>query len=666
MALEDSQRLHNRVITDIGNTSASNDPKQIPNDANEGLIKGAEAMAAGRTLGLSPEETLSLLSRMRRPQKGATLSEDEATRRLVQSAASLSGVSDSAEVQGLGYKDEAAVDPFGQDQGQFYEYGPGDNQYKEQAIAKIKDEMLNMEDRDDKDNRRYEKGLVRLKSGVDPGDYEDLEAELEELSPRREQMTPKVALAQTLTQLKEANEANRASQRGISSVFGGGIVDLDGYAQVSGALEDDIDLGRVQRAADASIAGETVRRDSKNFNAESREASYYKAETAALQERRRLYGPGGTGVAGDANIARIRIKPSTGFEQILQKPDGIYIDEQGNTVALQGPERPALMGSNTPSNAQALNAPAPQSAIDWVAQMKPDNYEGGRVFGDYPQVDISGTTSEFADRIRGLQIGNQTLFSNASPNIRGINELQKVVDAIVRVGGEEGVKFVTKAVDKETGKLKATPSSTPGAQEVMNLLRYTPAEQERIANALFQIEASKRSGYDNDYKRAYATRGETGRFNSDITFDAPDAMPLARPEESRAQVARINPGQEIEGRDIATKLRTLSTPDSRRPFIGAVVDRKTGKQETDAGPGFKSRFVGKGVGNLPTEQIPGALRQKAVSDEKVKAERALRKAGKPVSPARIERAAEGRVDEARLASNTTKAQLTKKSAIRDN
>ena len=547
-------------------------------------------MAAGRTLGLDEEQTLALLSRMRRPQKGAALTDAEATRRLVQSANSLSGISDSPEIAGLGYEDEVVSDPRGQDQGQYYEYSPGDAQYNEMLIGKIKDSMADMEDQDDLGRRRYEGGQVVLKTGANPGDYDDLAAQLRELSPERDQMTPKVALQQTLSQLQAANDQNRASQGGLSAVFGGGVQDLPGYARVSGALEDDIDLGRIQRAADASIAGETVRRDSRNFNAESREANYYKAETAALQERRRLYGPGGTGVAGDANISRIRINPSTGFEQILQKPDGIYIDEQGNTVAVQGPARPNLMGSNTPSNAQALNAPAPQSAIDYVAKMQPDNYEGGRVFGDYPQVDITGTTTEFADRIRGLQIGDQTLFSGASPNIRSIDEFQKVVDAIVRVGSQQGVKFVNKEVDEETGRMKTTPSVNPGAQEVMNLLRYTPAEQQRLASALYQLEASKRSGYDTDFKRAYAERGETRRFNGDVNFDAADALPLARPDETQARVARVTPGQVIEGRDIPTQLRTLQTPDARRPFIGAVEDPKTGKIETDAGPGRLTSF----------------------------------------------------------------------------
>ena len=44
----------------------------------------------------------------------------------------------------------------------------------------------------------------------------------------------------------------------------------------------------------------------------------------------------------------------------------------------------------------------------------------------------------------------------------------------------------------------------------------------------------------------------------------------------------------------------------------------------------------------------------------------MRKAGKPVSEARVTRAAEGNVDEGRLASNITKAQLTRERAVRDN
>ena len=68
MYLERSQAAHNGVISNIGNSSASNDPKQIPNDANDLLIKGAQVAAAAQELGLSEEETLAAVSRQARRQ----------------------------------------------------------------------------------------------------------------------------------------------------------------------------------------------------------------------------------------------------------------------------------------------------------------------------------------------------------------------------------------------------------------------------------------------------------------------------------------------------------------------------------------------------------------------------------------------------------------------
>ena len=67
--LEFLQGKHNGVTSNSANASASNDPKQIPNDANEVLIKGAQLAGAGRTLGLSEEETLAATSRQYRRQQ---------------------------------------------------------------------------------------------------------------------------------------------------------------------------------------------------------------------------------------------------------------------------------------------------------------------------------------------------------------------------------------------------------------------------------------------------------------------------------------------------------------------------------------------------------------------------------------------------------------------
>ena len=68
-SLEDRQKLHNRVISAVGNQSASNNYKQHANDSNSKLIASAEAFAAGRTLGMSEEETLAQMSKMLRRQQ---------------------------------------------------------------------------------------------------------------------------------------------------------------------------------------------------------------------------------------------------------------------------------------------------------------------------------------------------------------------------------------------------------------------------------------------------------------------------------------------------------------------------------------------------------------------------------------------------------------------
>ena len=75
--IERTQGLHNEMITAVGNSSASNDPKQHTNDATEILIKGAAKAAAGRELGLSDEETLAVVSRQAKKQKRAALQNEE-------------------------------------------------------------------------------------------------------------------------------------------------------------------------------------------------------------------------------------------------------------------------------------------------------------------------------------------------------------------------------------------------------------------------------------------------------------------------------------------------------------------------------------------------------------------------------------------------------------
>ena len=137
MSLESIQSLHNSHIANAGNISASNDPQQQPNDANELLIKGASAAAAGRELGLSEEETLAAVSRQYRRQgsKAAIRSrrtrEAEAQRTWSQKQASLGNWGDG-EIPGVGYADDdETARAFGQDQSDFQNFKADDTGFTE-------------------------------------------------------------------------------------------------------------------------------------------------------------------------------------------------------------------------------------------------------------------------------------------------------------------------------------------------------------------------------------------------------------------------------------------------------------------------------------------------------------------------------------------------------
>ena len=89
------------------------------------------------------------------------------------------------------------------------------------------------------------------------------------------------------------------------------------------------------------------------------------------------------------------------------------------------------------SSSDALNAP--QTAVSWVAESMPDYRDGGRTFGDYPQVDITRETTNFAQKLRdyGRRNGINGLGEN-SANIRSVEELQRVSDFIAKRSANAG------------------------------------------------------------------------------------------------------------------------------------------------------------------------------------------------------------------------------------
>lgn len=632
--LEAGQQRHNLGISHAANVSASLDPKQVQADTVKQLQRGAGIIAnrenalarLSNDLGLSQEQTLAAVSQQMRVQRRAdkSITEDQVIRQMQQASKSLADVSESAELKGIAYKDQIEVDPFGQSQDDSQTYS------REEAV-------------------RY---------GVIPREemYEDELIRAGEATERP--VSGSAGVRDALRALQGARQSPSAMDRGMAQVFGGEV--MPGSAGLEQRLIDSMEYGPSQRGAEAALAAELARSDRARAGFgrnETAEANYRRAAAESEAIARDRFTAGGGGAIADEMLARIG-RGRAGSVGTAAIVDGVYVDPTtGSPLAMQEPASNVFAGSNTPDTNNQLNAPTRESAIDYVARMQPDYKDGGRVYGDYPQVDITGTTTMFADRVR-----NSGLVDPAAvpKDVRSIDEFQKAISAIAAITGEKGTRMYRREMqaDPETGRERMrniqVPADQVGPEEVLNKLRYTPAEQQQLAQALYQSNVSANSGINSNAAAAYFGRNAQALGPKDHYYNkSPEAV---NPREGEATIARIQPGQQIEGQDVKAAFRNLSEPGARQPFIGQVEGEEP----------RVNRFVGAGIGNLPTEEIPAALRKQAVGNEKIKAEKAMRKAGKPVSPARVERAAEGMVNEERLASNTTKAMLTRERAVRDN
>lgn len=668
--LENSQRLHNRVITAIGNNSESNDHNQHKHSMNTKLINSASKFASGQNLGLSEEETLALMSRELRRQKRQddTLTMNDIERQFAQANNSLADVSEAAEIRGVGVRELPEVDPFGQDQSDFYEYGPNDRQYGEQQQSRRQESMLDMEDRGETSKRyptgeqkRDRYGQVVLKTGVNPNDYEDLAADAQEYnsSRSRDGVAPKAAVQDALNRLEGARTEQAQYSGIIDRMFGGAPTEIEGAAQVAGRLEDDLRYGPEQRNAEASLAEEINNRDRNRYS--SRRAAYNDVKAAIEAEGigETMYRPSSTfpgvelpAVRADQALAGIAAANPRQYPMAAFTNGGVALDPgTGNPIAAQGPEYV------TPNSDPGSGLNAPQTTRSWMVEKQPGYSEGGRSFGNYPQADVTGATTLFANRLRG-----QPGFEGISSNVRSIEELERAVGAVIGKGGNFTTMEPVVQPDGRTA-MKSTRQQEPDIRGVLNKLRYTPAQEAQLANSLYQMEVAANTEINQQGKQQYFTRtGPGGSLEptsfgaqtpggAQVYFDSPEAVD---PRAGQAPVARVA-RDKIEGMDIGTAFRQLKSdvPDARQPFIGAVetVDRQTGKTgiESDAGPGYMNRY--NSTGESDPVAIESALRKK---EEGFQVNRAKKSRGR-IMP----------VDEGNLRGKVVKAQLTEERATRD-
>ena len=571
MALEDVQAVHNSVLSNKHNVDGSN-------EVGETLRRGAAKAAAGLELGLTEEETLALTSRQYRRQALASgqMTRGDIARLQRQRQATLRTQDESTDIGGVGFQQEDPVDPFGQDQGQYATYKEGDKQYDEQEREKLKEDLLSAYDRGDKEE------ISRLSKGL-------------KLNPEdRPEVAPTSVVKDALRQLGVEKEKRSGLQGTIARVFGGGRVVDNEIDTAEAALQQHLSSGR---AEDARIGRVAVRNDRDQFDPEVRAYNDFRAEAESQRIARDQFTAGGMGSTADDAIGRIAEIRSlgkvgetaqvirTGNNEILgdavRRNDGIYIDPRsGLPIAVQEDAlQPALQGGNSPSTANQLNAP--QSGRQWVSETRPDYREGGRTFGDYPQVDTTLEATTFANRANDYLKGELLV----QPP-RTIAEFEGAVDQILATASERGETMYD--FDPETGKNVAT--STPGTGAALNKLRYNESGMERMANALFQLDAAQRSSVNQNQKATFANR--TGGPTQDVVFGAAEAI---NPNEGAARVAQQGKGTSIRvgterdnrGRpkavrqDIRTAIQGLpGGPSVSKPYIGAVAgeEKPVGRQ----------------------------------------------------------------------------------------
>ena len=627
MSLENIQARTNGQRVAAGNVSASNDPSQWQHDGKEQLIKGAELASAGRILGLSEEETLAAVSRQYRRQArvDSTVTPQDVMRQMAQASATTREEVGGPELKGVSYlQDDDVAYAFGEDVG--YNYTEGGKK-----VTRADDEQTyRANDRgftEDPDT-----GLVRREN-------------FEETRGSFESVAPKSALRDALTQLEGAKKQDSGVLSAISRVFGGSApVD----SEISTAQDALVRHLEAEGPQDARIGRAVARQDSQRFDPEVREYNDNRADAEAQSIARDAFTTGGFGSTADEAIGRIAEIKSLGKigetahvvrtandaikGQATRRHDGVYVDAAtGLPIATVDDTMPAVLaGDNVPNNGSSSDSlNAPQTAREWVAASQPDYRDGGRTFGDYPQVDITLETTNFAQKLRELEGFG---LEGVSSNIRSVEELQRVIDHVGATAQKQGKQLYR--FDAETGK--NVPSSTAGAAEVMNLLRMNEGDQQKLANALFQLDAAKRSSVNQNATGTYLSR--TGEATKGVVFDAGSAMNDSAGE---AKVARVPKGSTI---------RTGTNEETGKPIRSTIVTELAGLQ----GEGAQKPFIGQVQGEKPrvNRRKPGGMGEGNEMMNNIRRQAVSRSRGKPI-------------DEERVRQNQVKARLVEEREKRD-
>lgn len=652
MELEGRQGKHNHLISSIGNASSSFDPKQLTNDATNTLIRGAEVAVAGNTLGMSEEELLYYASRKNRTQ-GADFElnpDNDSIRSAAQIAKSLVDEEGRAmtsidDAQGL-----RTIDTYGKGGRAVY-----DNEFTDEDIYQGRtdieegfrtegDEVYRGESRPSGYTVDTNEAIVKEKSGrdrrrgayVDPNPPYTPEArdQREAFSRTFAQGGKKYTYKNVLKPEEETTNENlgstpRSTYDSRTGEGSGPVTDALRRVQ-SGETKSRFSPAELaaRRARVFGTTPETVTADERKAveekiiksidpraakEAERREVQALIAQDAATRSPERIQEVQAAAAAEAGDIAarqgfeRGQIRPQSSMNEIedliqltvdrpvasaAQRPGTgtiYYTDEYGRPITDRSDDIELMLRGdpNTPNTSQAQNAPKAQSAPSWLMANQPEYYRSETNFGNYPQTDITLATTNFANKVRELSGVDA---SNINLDIRSAADLQRVQDAV------EAQKYARGQVLFRKDGAEQVVAEPGDVRGLMHALKMSGPEQTDLANAIIQQELASGSGGRTEAK-------VVGGVNPNET--GVDARIAKVPANS---TIRAEGGKR---RNIRAELAQLEGQGAQEPFIGAVIDERTGKQETDAGPRARSSFIGAGMGR--GEELERNLRRQAIS-----------------------------------------------------
>ena len=154
---------------------------------------------------------------------------------------------------------------------------------------------------------------------------------------------------------------------------------------------------------------------------------------------------------------------------------------------------------------------------------------------------------------------------------------------------------------------------------LMHALRMSSGDEQRLANALFQLDAAERSSVNQNPTGTYLGRSVRGPGKEKgVIFDSPEAMggfggtPIAQQKKGTSiRIGTSDKGKPVK-KDIVSALAGLDSPDAAKPYIG--MPREQPSKESVSS--FQQDQVYNRSGATTPEGIRKAITEQAVARSK--------------------------------------------------